>query len=103
EQQHGKGTALPSLAPRLARAVSHLRTRPTACAMEQCLPGAGRRAGEPGAALAPHGIRLHPACSTSGVTASVTAKGRIGVFSQSLGRLIGHPLWLLYTRRESQR
>jgi transposase len=99
EHKHGKGTALTIRAPRLARAVYYRLKRQTAFDMEKFLHGSGSRAGEPDAELAPHGISLHQACSTSWLTASVNAKVRIGLLSRSLGPLIGPPLWLLNTRR----
>jgi transposase len=99
EQKPGKGQALTRLAHRLARAVYDMLKRKTAFAREQFLPGSGSRAGEPAASLDTYGISLYQACATSCVPASVNAKVRIGLLSRSLGPLIGHPLWLLNTRR----
>ena len=49
EKKHGKGTALPILAHKLARAVYYMLKRQTAFAMDKCLHGSGSRAGEPDA------------------------------------------------------
>jgi hypothetical protein len=85
EQTHGKGNALTILAHKLARAVYDRLKRQTACDMDKCLHGSGSRAGEPDASRATQGISLSQACSRSCWTASLNAKVRIGLLSQSPG------------------
>jgi hypothetical protein len=103
EKKPDQGKALPLLAHQLARAVYDMLKRPTAFDREPCRHGEGSRAGEPHASLDPSGSRLHPAGSTSCVTASGHAQGRLGLLSRRLGPLMGYPLWLLLKRREAPR
>src|SRR5262245_7536441 len=56
EKKHDTGTALRSLAHKLARAVSFMLKRPTAFALEQFLRTSGSRARAPGAELDPQGM-----------------------------------------------
>jgi transposase len=58
EKTHGKGKALTILAHQLARAVSDMFQRQTACALPTFLRGSRREADEPAASLAPKGISL---------------------------------------------
>jgi hypothetical protein len=102
EYTPGQGNTLTLLAPRLARAVYDMRKRQTVFGMEKFLHSSRSRAGEPDASLDTHGISRHRACSKSCVTASVNAAVRLGRVSQSLGPLLGHPLWLLNQGRESR-
>jgi transposase len=102
EHKHGKGKALTMLAHRLARAVYYRLKHTTAFDMEKFLHGSGSRAGEPDAYRDTHGISLNRACAKSCSTASVNAEVRLGRLSQSLGPLIGHPLWLLNQWRSSR-
>jgi hypothetical protein len=83
EKKHDKGQALPILAHKLARAVYDLLKRHTAFALDQFLQSEGSRVGEPDASLDTQGMSLHRAYVTSGVTASLNAKVRIGLVSQS--------------------
>lgn len=85
EKPHDQGNALPILAHQLARAVYDLRKRHTACERDTCLHGEGSRAGEPDASRDTQGISLSRACAQSCLTASLHAKGRLGLFSQSPG------------------
>ena len=85
ETTHGQGNALTILAHQLARAVSDRLTRQAACDLDTFLQGSGSSAGEPDASLATQGISLSQACSRSCWTASLNAKVRIGVLSQSPG------------------
>jgi len=88
ETKHGKGTALTSLAHKLARAVYDLLKRDTGFAMEQFLHGSGSRAGAPDASLDTQGISLPGACSPSSLTASLNAQVRIGLASPSPARCL---------------
>jgi hypothetical protein len=88
EKQPGKGQALTLLAHKLARAVSEMRKRPTAFALETCLHGEGSRAGEPDVELDPLGMRLDHADALSSLTASLHAKGRRGRVAPSPGRCL---------------
>ena len=83
EKKHAKGKALTLLAHQLARAVSDMRKRHTACAMDPCLQSEGSRVGEPDASLDTQGMSLERAYVTSCGTASLHAKVRIGLVSQS--------------------
>jgi hypothetical protein len=83
EKKHAKGTALRIVAPKLARAVYVLRNRHTAFDREQCLRPSGSRAGEPGAALATQGRRLHRTDVQPILAASGTAAVRRGPLSLS--------------------
>jgi hypothetical protein len=83
EKTHGQGNALTSLAHKLARAVYDRLKRNTAFAMDTFLHGSGRRAGEPAASLATQGISRSQACARSCWTASLHAKVRLGLLSQS--------------------
>src|SRR5438093_9716808 len=83
EKQHDQGKALTILAHTLARAVYDRLKRHTAFAMAQFLHSEGSRAGEPDASLAPQGMSLARASVTSCVTASLHAKVRLGLVSQS--------------------
>lgn len=73
------------LAHQLARAVYSMLKHTTAFHMAKVLHSEGSRVGEPDASLDPQGISLDRACPTSSVTASLHAKVRIGLVSQSLG------------------
>jgi hypothetical protein len=83
EKKHDKGKALTILAHKLARAVYSMRKRQTAFAMDQFLPSEGSSVGEPDASLDTQGMSLDRASMTSCVTASLNAKVRIGLVSQS--------------------
>jgi transposase len=85
EKTHGQGNALTILAHKLARAVYYMLKRQTACDLDTFLQGSGSSVGEPEASLATQGISLSQACSKSCWTASLNAKVRIGVLSQSSG------------------
>ena len=76
--QPAPGPAWTLLAHPLARAVSDLRQRTTAVAMDTCRQREGRRAGAPAAALDTLGLSLSHACPTSCRTASLTANVRRG-------------------------
>jgi len=102
EKKHGQGKALTILAHRLARAVYDMLKHKTAFDMEKSLHGSRSGAGAPDASRDTHGISLNRACLKSCLTASLNAKACLGLVSQSLGPLIGHPLWLLNKRRESR-
>ena len=71
------------LAHKLARAVYDMLKRPTALAMAQFLHSEGSRVGAPDASLDTQGMSLDRASVTSWVTASLNAKVRIGLVSQS--------------------
>jgi hypothetical protein len=86
EKTHGQGKALTSLAHQLARAVYEMLKRKTAFKMDTCLHGSGSSAGEPDASRATPGISRSHAGSRSCGTASLNAKGRLGLLSQSPGR-----------------
>jgi transposase len=58
EKQHDTGQALTILAHTLARAVSDMLKRQTACALDTLLHGSGRGAGERQASLDSHGMTL---------------------------------------------
>jgi transposase len=80
--KHDKGTALTILAHRLARAVYYMLKRQSAFDRDKFLQGYGSRAGEPAASLDTQGS----ACDERALscwTASLNAKVRVGVFSQS--------------------
>jgi hypothetical protein len=85
ENKHAKGQALTILAHQLARAVYAMRKHKTALHLAQFLQSEGSRGGEPAASLDTQGISLDCACTTSSVTASLNAKVRIGLVSQSPG------------------
>src|SRR5262249_20708149 len=76
EKTLAKGKALTRLAHQLARAVSDMRKRHTACAMYPCLQSEGSRVGEPDASLDTQGMSLERAYVTSCGTASLHAKVR---------------------------
>jgi hypothetical protein len=99
ENKHANGNARPLLAHKLARAVSDMLKRQTACDLARFLRPSGRRAGAPGVSLDPQGMRRQRADLTASVTASVNAKGHRGPFLPAPGALIGHLLWLLQRRR----
>jgi transposase len=102
EPKQGTGKARTMLAPKLARAVDYRLTHPPAFELAQFLPGYGSRAGEPDASLDTHGSSLNGACAQSCSPASVNAEVRLGRLPQSLGPLLGHPLWRLHQERESR-
>jgi transposase len=85
ERKPDQGKALTLLAHKLARAVYYRLKRQTAFDRATFLHGSGRRAGEPGASLDTPGISLYQAGSTSCLTASLNAKVRLGLLSQSPG------------------
>jgi hypothetical protein len=85
ETTHGQGNALTILAHQLARVVYYMLKRQTAGDLDKFLQGLGSRVGEPDAELATQGISLSQACSGSCWTASLNAKVRIGLLSQSPG------------------
>jgi hypothetical protein len=85
EQPQGQGTALPLLAHTLARAVSDMRTRNTAVAMDRFWCAYRSRAGEPGASRDTPGMRLNPARCSADLAASWHAQVGIGPVSQRPG------------------
>jgi hypothetical protein len=76
KQEHGK--ALSMLAHQLGRAVSLMRKRQVAFAMELFLQTAGSRADAPGASLDAEGLSLARASATPSPAASLNAKARLG-------------------------
>jgi hypothetical protein len=60
EKKHGKGKALTSLAPQLARTVYDMLKREVGFALAPFLQTSGRGVGEPAAALGHDGRRLTP-------------------------------------------
>jgi hypothetical protein len=84
-KKHDTGKALTILVHKPARAVYDMLKRHTAVAMGTFLHGSGSRAGAPGTSRDTTGISLSRACTTSCCTASLTAKVRIGLLSQSPG------------------
>ena len=101
EKQHATGKALSILAHTWGRAISSMRKRTVAFAMERVRQTEGSRAGEPGASLDPAGDA--PASSTPDVRRDCVC-ARHGVHrpcSPERWRLIGYPLWLLTRRRWS--
>ena len=85
EKQPGTGNALTILAHTLARAVYDMLKRTTAFDMATFLRTSRRRAGEPGASLDPHGMRLPSAGSQPCAAASVHAQVCLGRVSRSPG------------------
>jgi Transposase IS116/IS110/IS902 family len=85
EKKHDKGKALTILAHKLARAVYYMLTRQTAFDRDTFLHASGSSAGEPGASLDTPEMRLDRACPTACLTASLNAKVRLGLLSQSPG------------------
>jgi hypothetical protein len=85
ENNHDTGKALTILAHKLARAVYYRLKRQTAFDRDMFLQGSGSRAGQPGASRDTPGISLDRACPTSCLTASLNAKVRLGLLSQSPG------------------
>jgi transposase len=83
EKKHDQGQALTIWAHQLARAVYYMLKRQTAFDMDQFLHSEGSSVGEPDAALDTQGMSLDRAYMTSCGTASLNAKVRIGLVSQS--------------------
>jgi hypothetical protein len=78
EKTPDTGKARSLRAHQLARAVSVMRKRTTACDLEQCLRTAGSRAGAPGAARDPEGRSQHRPDVQPRMAASLHADVRLG-------------------------
>jgi Transposase IS116/IS110/IS902 family len=86
EKQHDQGKALRILAHKRARAVSCMRKRKTAVALEPCLRTYGSRAGAPGASLDTDGMSLNRTDVKPMIAASLNAAVRLGPLSLSPAR-----------------
>ena len=95
EKKHGKGKAFTVFAQTLARAVYDLLRRDTVGAMDQFLPGAGRGAGAPAAALGPSGaILITVLCNDASLRLQTPMSPE--ALCPDPARLIGRLLSLLY-------
>jgi len=101
EKEHGQGNALTMLAHQLGRAVYDMLKRPPAFDRRRFLAGSWGGADEPNASRDDHGLSLSFVLGHACIAASWNAE-HIGPFARILWPLIGHPLRLLYMRRESR-
>jgi transposase len=99
EKKHDKGTARSSLAHQLARAVSGMRQRKTAVALEPFLRPEGSSAGAPGAARDTAGSSRHRTAGKPSMAASLHAEVRRGPRIPAPRALLGHSLGRLERRR----